>query len=727
MTCWHLSPDGNDGASGTAEAPFRTLERALAASRTESGRPRSIHLAPGIYRVGGGAALDSRDDYLSIIGADPANTVISGSSPLEELHRRELPGQVWEVDLPDSAPVDRLLAGNELLRMCRFPEVTDKNAVYGVWELRENTGADPRNDPLSPENLRRYADPRGAYLHGLHDRLWGDMHWQVTGRNADGSLQLHGGWQNNRPSGIHPRYRYLENVREELRHPGTFCHSSHAKRLWVIFPEEPDQLFQVTATQLFELEHCREVCFRNLRFSHTRRTFMENRERLLRSDWTLFRGGALCLRNSKGCRIDNCDFVHLGGNALMFDGENRNHAVARSLFHSIGGNGVLFAGRPEAVRSPLYDYDAIPDRETLDRTPGPRSDDFPADCRVADCLFHHTGKEEKQTAPVQISMSRCITVEHCTIYRTPRAGINISEGTWGGHLITHCDVFDTVLETGDHGSFNSWGRDRFWTSDLETVNRRAALEPDLPFADATLPNRLHHNRWRCDHGWGIDLDDGSSNYVITDNLILAGGLKLREGFRRIVRNNLILSDTLHAHCWYANSEDEFTGNLVFGPYRTARMEHWGKQVDCNLFACAGGFAFEGCDLHSFEFFPLFRDPAGGDYTILNLPEQSPFRNFDMEGFGVVSPRLKDQCETVIFPLPRQQSNGTESVEFQWNSHRLRQMGAEEYSAYGVSRGTHGWIVLEDGAGLKTGDLITRIGRRELEVYRNQKHLTLPLL
>jgi len=53
----------------------------------------------------------------------------------------------------------------------------------------------------------------------------------------------------------------------------------------------------------------------------------------------------------------------------------------------------------------------------------------------------------------------------------PRAGFNISEGTFGGHLIEFCDVFDTVRETGDHGSLNQWGRevDRnlFTTSDAD--------------------------------------------------------------------------------------------------------------------------------------------------------------------------------------------------------------------------------------------------------------------
>ena len=39
----------------------------------------------------------------------------------------------------------------------------------------------------------------------------------------------------------------------------------------------------------------------------------------------------------------------------------------------------------------------------------------------------------------------------------------------------------------------------------------------------------------------IDLDDGSSNYHIYNNICLNGGLKLREGFYRTVENNIIIN------------------------------------------------------------------------------------------------------------------------------------------------------------------------------------------
>jgi len=86
-------------------------------------------------------------------------------------------------------------------------------------------------------------------------------------------------------------------------------------------------------------------------------------------------------------------------------------------------------------------------------------------------------------------LARRITVRHCSIYGVPRAGINVSEGNWGGHRIEHCDVFDTVRETGDHGSFNSWGRDRYWRSDHLKASQ-AAVD-----ADRKLPFSGNHTGW----------------------------------------------------------------------------------------------------------------------------------------------------------------------------------------------------------------------------------------
>lgn len=71
-------------------------------------------------------------------------------------------------------------------------------------------------------------------------------------------------------------------------------------------------------------------------------------------------------------------------------------------------------------------------------------------------------------------------------------------------------------------------------------------------------NIIRHNRWRCDHGWDIDLDDGSSQYEVYNNLLLNGGLKFREGYNRTATNNIIINNSFHPHVWYKESGDVFT-------------------------------------------------------------------------------------------------------------------------------------------------------------------------
>lgn len=124
----------------------------------------------------------------------------------------------------------------------------------------------------------------------------------------------------------------------------------------------------------------------------------------------------------------------------------------------------------------------------MDKGTGPLTPDYPSDCLVDDNLIHSIGEIEKQGAGIQLSMSARITIRNNSIYDLPRAGINVSEGTWGGHLIEGNDVFDTVLETGDHGSFNSWGRDRYWHPDRNVMDEFAKEHPQ--WYSGTLPKRL---------------------------------------------------------------------------------------------------------------------------------------------------------------------------------------------------------------------------------------------
>ncbi len=366
----------------------------------------------------------------------------------------------------------------------------------------------------------------------------------------------------------------------------------------------------------------------NLTLRHTKRTFMKVKEPLLRSDWCIYRGGALFFENTKDCSIRNCDIVDLGSNAICVNGKNSGFVLQSCLIRDIAGNGVCFIGKNDCVRSPLFEYSQRMDIRELDMEEGPKSENFPSDCQVADCLITRTGRVEKQTAAIQVSLSKGIRITHCSIYEVPRAGVNFSEGNFGGHVIAHCDIFDTVLETGDHGSFNSWGRDRYWElKGVDLNDLKAQNLQKLPYLGAMFVNIIRNNRMRCDWGWDIDLDDGSSNYEIYNNLCLNGGIKLREGFGRKAYNNITVNNSLNVHVWYKDSGDCITHNIVFGKYRTARMCYeWGDRIDYNIVHSSQAKESRPAvilqrdsrkDEHSFVCNCMFQDPESGDYTVQN--------------------------------------------------------------------------------------------------------------
>ena len=41
------------------------------------------------------------------------------------------------------------------------------------------------------------------------------MHYLITGKGPDNQITYEGGWQNNRPAGMHQQFRMVENILEE--------------------------------------------------------------------------------------------------------------------------------------------------------------------------------------------------------------------------------------------------------------------------------------------------------------------------------------------------------------------------------------------------------------------------------------------------------------------------------------------------------------------------------
>jgi hypothetical protein len=729
---YYVSPSGNDANSGSLQKPFATLQRAQEAVRQERGevflRSGTYYLpAPLVFTAADSGTKDAPVVFQNYRNEQP---VISGGIKLNNLNWQPLTNGILQTKVPPDLKTEEIFINGERQFLARYPNFDPKAKYFDGFAA----------DAISMARAACWANPVGGYYHAMHPAFWGDFTWRITGKNTNGEPTLEGGWQNNRGAAAHRDVRFVENIFEELDAPGEWFLDAKTHTLYFYPPAELDlKTAVVEATRLRTLVEFRGdesnpvkwITLRGLTFRHAERTVMDNREPMMRSDWTIYRGGAVFFNGAEDCALTDSLIDQVGGNAVFVNNYNRRIAIRGTQIAKAGANGICFIGDPKAARSPLFNYHQVQPLERIDRTPGPKSNNYPADCRVEDCLIYLTGRVEKQTAGVQIDLAQSITVRHCSIYDMPRAGINIGSGCWGGHVIEFCDIFDTVKETGDHGSFNSWGRDRFWRPNIRDVNEWVKQVPELPLLDVVKTIVLANNRWRCDHGWDIDLDDGSSNYIITNNLCLNGGIKLREGYGRVVENNILVNNGGHPHVWYAASEDIFRRNIVWSDYQPALMHRppWGAAMDSNLVHDANATTNRpatrlqqqsGRDEHSIMANAQFIDPARGDYRV---KDGSPalafgFVNFAMNQFGVRKPELKAIARTPELPRlkessPRVVTRAADPVT--WFGASVRNITGEgEMSAFGLP-GVTGILVLDvpaesvlAKAGLRRNDVILSV-------------------
>ena len=652
----YVANNGNDSNPGTKEKPFATFTKAQLTARGIK-EAVTVYVRGGTYYFAAPLIFgqaDSRSKGAALVyKAYPGEQVKVSGGKLLPLKWENYQGGIKKAKVNEELVFDQLFIGGAQQRMARYPNYNPAIRFFG--------GA--AADAISPERVKGWSHPEGGFVHALHKHEWGGYQYLITGKDEQGKLKLEGGFQNNRQMGMHDKYRFVENIFEELDTVGEWYFNKNEKVVY-FYPQKGQDLTKLKVEvpqlkSLFEFrgsatQPIKNISIEGMELCHTLRTFMETKEPLLRSDWTIYRGGTVLMEGAENCVIKNCFFNTVGGNAVFMSNYNRNNLVSGCHIAHAGASGVCFVGDPKAVRSPSFEYNQFVPLKDIDRTPGPLTNNYPANCTVENTLMYGLGTVEKQVAGVEISMAMDIKVSHNTIYDVPRAGINVSEGTWGGHMIEYNDVYNTVLESGDHGAFNSWGRDRYWHPDYDVLTNIVKENRTLITADVIKQIVIHDNRFRCDHGWDIDLDDGSSNYHIYNNVCLNGGLKLREGFFRTVENNVILNNSFHPHVWFQNSDDIFRHNIVSRNYFPIRLQGWGKEVNYNLFPDEGSLAEAqkaGTDANSAYGDAGFINPAIGDYRVKT---GSPalklgFKNFAMNQFGVTDPALKALVHPVILP------------------------------------------------------------------------------
>ena len=804
----YVATTGADTNKGTQSNPLLTIKAAqkkLKASGKIGQESCKIIIHQGTYRLTTPLSITTTDggsEKYPVIytAAENEKLVITGAQLITSNWESYKDG-IYRTKVEDLDAIDQLFIDGKRQHMARYPNfnagfipVDADGSVRGKKAgTVPFTGCTP--DAWDAKKAAEWKNPKGAILNGMHRGLWGSQHYFVSGKDKNGELIYQGGWQNNRSAPPHKGYRMIENVFEELDAAGEWYHNTEDGWLYYM-PDVGVDLNEVKIEAVLQIKHFIEIYgayqqpvaemtilnsgnglketvvknyvttrpvknieIRDLHFTGTDRTLIETVEPLLRSDWCVYRGGAIHIRGAENIAISNCSFEELGGNAVFIDSYNRNIKIQGNLFQNNGSTDVNLVGSFAAVRNPAFNFRhlALPLNE-VDTIVGPRSDDYPADCIVEDNLMMRCGRFEKQAAGINVSMSSRITLRHNTISHTPRAAINVCDGTWGGHLVEWNDCFETVLETHDHGAFNSWGRDRYWyrcspsgpdnvdENDIPLITHFIERYPNAPVWDAYQTTTIRNNRMQCDHGWDIDLDDGSTNYEIYNNVCLSGGLKTREGYQRIVTNNMILGNGYTCNVPYPKpTQDVFERNILWGKpvYRASNPTLWGGTRNFNFIhnpdakevVPASGVQKQTLDdAASLYGNVLFAGaPALGDFTVSSTSQALDlgYKNFPMTGFGVTSDELQHLAKQPSIRLPKEITPNTyveNKLMRLWGAQFKTLETEAEMSATGMI-GKYGVLLVKvpkksrlAKMGFKVDDVVIEINSKKIknkEIFNNR--------
>ena len=120
-------------------------------------------------------------------------------------------------------------------------------------------------------------------------------------------------------------------------------------------------------------------------------------------------------------------------------------------------------------------------------------------------------------------------------FNSPRSLVNYNDAFRGGDLMLGNVMWGAVKETADHASFNSWDRQAFFWEGADGVPR---VKPEMQLIQKNLILNKDYQYGSTNSDWAIDHDDASSWFEDSNNVMVYGSHKWRDGVHKWYTDNL---------------------------------------------------------------------------------------------------------------------------------------------------------------------------------------------
>ena len=591
QTALYVSPDGSDTNAGTLAAPLKTVAAAkekLKALKGVVGENERVT----VWLRGGRYEFDdtlyfTKDDLPNVTFAayDGEEVVFSGAKEIAGFREETVNGVrafVKHLDASDPAGFKSLFRGDDQLPVARYPETgyftvkktapeddlwTEENTPWSMTLGQRSFYADPA-DLAVP-----FTNPTDVQVRILH--YWHDELMFLTGIDrVTGKLSL------SRPSGMMirdiDRY-YFENVFEAMNEPGEWYLNNETNTLYYV-PQPGETadgcvLRASSLERLVDINGVSGIGFERIRFTET--------------DWTVPSPGgwwagwrteydidapqaALDVRGvvevnyAENVSFVNCEFTNLGADGVKFMNGVKHSRGDSCLFRNIAATGV-FVGGANCL---------------------PEEPDCTADITVTNNLI--TGYGRKFFCAIGIQVTYCDGAEISHNEITDGYYTAISDGwVWGyGYQLTnHIRITDNLVYNIGQG----------WLSDMGGIYT-LGIQPGTVISGNVFHNIAADPGQGGYGGWGVYLDEGSSQITVEKNLTYACGsdsYHLHYGADNIVRNNIFAlsaeSQIRVVSRYEGHKTADFTDNIILTDGKTPVFSH---AQDAKTFTATGNILWD---------------------------------------------------------------------------------------------------------------------------------------
>lgn len=634
-----VAPNGKDSNPGTAELPLRTPEAAKELAKSKSGEV-TVWFREGTYYLSKPLNFNSADKSGVTYRSYPYEKVVfSGAKEISGFTETTINGvDAFVADVEISCENDyfrALYKGDQRLSRSNYP----KEGVFNVARADEADKLVPSVELfgahaaffVSPENAMDFANVTDVDVRIMH--YWCDDVLPLVSINAET-----GRVETSKPSAmdISEGENYVfENVREALSLPEEWYLDRAEQKLYYIpaagETAENTVLYAGNLKKLVEINGVSDITFSGIEFEKTNWEHVSGNLHWEKADTSnpLYKNikyitnhpqaaydipAAINVSDASQINFINCDFRNISFSAVMFGSDVTESSVRSSHFEQIGANAVYIKG------------DRVYPASTNNIT-------------VNDCLIEYYGRISNNAIGIMLIDAADCEFSNNEIHDGWYTGISIG-WVWG-----YTENPTNGIKVLNNHIYNIGNG---WLSDMGGIYT-LGIQPDTVLSGNVIHDVGCYGGESGYGGWGIYLDEGSTEILVENNLVYDCSSQLfhqHYGRDNVIRNNIfafggdgqfritrneehnslflennILVGNGNTMYWNTTDVDWFkdNGNLYYdyktgGNVYSGNTDSFGAKENLVIMTAKGYYnnaVFEN---------PLFKDAENRDFT---LAENSP--------------------------------------------------------------------------------------------------------